>query len=136
MLKMVNLKPICHPKDTALVRLRFLLIKIGFPIILTMIFKNIQQQQIFHIFYNVLPIYQTFCPQKSSESTLRFIYLYASYSSCMHLKTYVLVFTKSKASVFHPTALKGCQGIVFTHGVRRAGGRAALKSLSGLYLKL
>ena len=43
---------------------------------------------------------------------------------------------------FYPTALKGCRGIVFTHGVRmggrpggRAGGRAAGKSLSGLYLR-
>ena len=47
---------------------------------------------------------------------------------------------------FYPTALKGCWGIVFTHGVRmggraggrpvgRAGGRAAGKSLSGLYLR-
>ena len=43
---------------------------------------------------------------------------------------------------FYPTALKGCQGIVFTHGVRmggragvRAGGRAAGNSLSGLYLR-
>ena len=39
---------------------------------------------------------------------------------------------------FYPTALKGCQGIVFTHGVRmggRASGRAARKSLSALYLR-
>ena len=39
---------------------------------------------------------------------------------------------------FYPTALKGCRGIVFTHGVRmggRAGGRAAGNSLSGLYLR-
>ena len=38
---------------------------------------------------------------------------------------------------FYPTALKGCQGIVFSHGVRmgrRSGGRAAGKSLSRLYL--
>ena len=35
---------------------------------------------------------------------------------------------------FYPTALKGCQGIVFTHGVRM-GGRAAGNSLSGLYLR-
>ena len=35
---------------------------------------------------------------------------------------------------FYPTALKGCRGIVFTHGVRM-GGRAAGKSLSGLYLR-
>ena len=41
----------------------------------------------------------------------------------------------------YPTALKGCWGIVFTHGVRmggragvRAGGRRE-KSLSGLYLR-
>ena len=45
------------------------------------------------------------------------------------------------SSVFHhfyPTALKGCRGIVFTHGVRmggRAGGRAAGNCLSGLYLR-
>ena len=41
-------------------------------------------------------------------------------------------------SSFYPTALKGCRGIVFTHGVRmggRAGGRAAGNSLSGLYLR-
>ena len=35
---------------------------------------------------------------------------------------------------FYPTALKGCRGIVFTHGVRM-GGRAAGNSLSGLYLR-
>ena len=37
-------------------------------------------------------------------------------------------------SHFYPTALKGCRGIVFTHGVRM-GGRVAGKSLSGLYLR-
>ena len=43
---------------------------------------------------------------------------------------------------FYPTALKGCRGIVFTHGVRmggrasgRVGGQAAGNSLSGLYLR-
>ena len=39
---------------------------------------------------------------------------------------------------FYPTALKGCRGIVFTHGVRlggRAIGRAVGNSLSGLYLR-
>ena len=39
---------------------------------------------------------------------------------------------------FYPTALKGCRGIVFTHGVRvggRAGGWTAENSLSGLYLR-
>ena len=39
---------------------------------------------------------------------------------------------------FYPTALKGCRGIVFTHGVRmggRVGGWAAGNSLSGLYLR-
>ena len=39
---------------------------------------------------------------------------------------------------YYPTALKGCRGIVFTHGVRmggRPGGRAAGNSLSGLYLR-
>ena len=35
---------------------------------------------------------------------------------------------------FYPTALKGCRGIVFTHGVRM-GGRAAGNSLPGLYLR-
>ena len=47
-----------------------------------------------------------------------------------------------KVFCFYPTALKGCWGIVFTYGVRmggrpvwRAGGRAAGKSLSGLYLR-
>ena len=35
---------------------------------------------------------------------------------------------------FYPTALKGCWGIVFTHGVWM-GGRVAGKSLSGLYLR-
>ena len=38
------------------------------------------------------------------------------------------------SSDFYPTALKGCWGIVFTHGVRM-GGRAAGKSLSGMYLR-
>ena len=41
-------------------------------------------------------------------------------------------------TVFYPTALKGCQGIVFTHGVRigsRSDRRAVGKSLSGLYLR-
>ena len=40
--------------------------------------------------------------------------------------------------VYYPTALKGCPGIVFTHGVRmgsQAGVRAAGKSLSRLYLR-
>ena len=48
--------------------------------------------------------------------------------------------------IYYPTALKGCQGIVFTHGVRmggrvggrpggRAGGRGTGKSLSELYLR-
>ena len=39
---------------------------------------------------------------------------------------------------FYPTALKGCWGIVFTHGVRMRGrvdGRAMGNSLSGLYLR-
>ena len=35
---------------------------------------------------------------------------------------------------FYPTALKGCQGIVFSHGVRM-GGRVVGKSLSRLYLR-
>ena len=35
---------------------------------------------------------------------------------------------------FYPPALKGCRGIVFTHGVWM-GGRVAGKSLSGLYLR-
>ena len=46
------------------------------------------------------------------------------------------------SSFYYPTALKGCRGIVFTHGVRmggrvsgRAGVRAAGNSLSGLYLR-
>ena len=46
------------------------------------------------------------------------------------------------SSHFYPTALNGCWGIVFTHGVRmvgrlggRAGGRAAGNSLSRLYLR-
>ena len=34
-------------------------------------------------------------------------------------------------SHFYPTALKGCVGIVFTHGVRM-GGQTVGKSLSGL----
>ena len=36
-------------------------------------------------------------------------------------------------AVFYPTALKGCWGIVFNHGVRVGGRRE--KSLSGLYLR-
>ena len=35
---------------------------------------------------------------------------------------------------FYPTAIKGCRGIVFTHGVRM-GGWAVGKSLSGQYLR-
>ena len=46
----------------------------------------------------------------------------------------VLVDYAVLAYCFYPTALKGCWGIVFTHGVRM-GGRAAGKSLSGLYLR-
>ena len=38
-------------------------------------------------------------------------------------------------SCFYPTALKSCRGIVFTHGVRMGGRRAAGNSLSGLYLR-
>ena len=34
----------------------------------------------------------------------------------------------------YPTVLKGCRGIVFTHGVRM-GGWAVGKSLCGLYLR-
>ena len=40
-------------------------------------------------------------------------------------------------SNLYPTALKGCQGIVFTHGVSMGwweGRRLIGKSLSGLYL--
>ena len=36
-----------------------------------------------------------------------------------------------KLNNFYPTALKGCRGIVFTHGGRRSAG----KSLSRLYLR-
>ena len=45
------------------------------------------------------------------------------------------------SSSSYPTALKGCRGIVFTHGVRMGGrsvgrvGRAVVNSLSGLYLR-
>ena len=35
---------------------------------------------------------------------------------------------------FLPHSLKGCRGIVFTHGVQMVG-RAAGKCLSGLYLR-
>ena len=49
------------------------------------------------------------------------------------------ILTKWDYFTFYPTALKGCRGIVFTHGVRmgglaveQAGGQAgAGKSLSG-----
>ena len=36
---------------------------------------------------------------------------------------------------FYPTALKGCKGIVFTHGVQMGVRRAAGNRLSGLYLR-
>ena len=39
-------------------------------------------------------------------------------------------FTASYFLVFYPTALKGCRGIVFTHGVRM-GGRASGWAVSG-----
>ena len=42
-----------------------------------------------------------------------------------------------RLSIFYPTALKGCRGIVFTHGVQmggRVGGRGG-NSLSRLYLR-
>ena len=42
----------------------------------------------------------------------------------------VHLFTNRFIDSFYPTALKGCWGIVFTHGVRmggRAGGRTAGK---------
>ena len=55
---------------------------------------------------------------------------------------YYLISGIDKNIYFYPTALKGCWGIVFTHGGRmggrasgRAGGRSARKSLSGLYLR-
>ena len=38
------------------------------------------------------------------------------------------------SSTFYPTALKGCRGIVFTHGVR-IGGQGTGKSLSRLYIR-
>ena len=42
--------------------------------------------------------------------------------------------TEIQQKPFYPTALKGCQGIVFTHDVRM-GGRVAGNSLSRLYLR-
>ena len=39
------------------------------------------------------------------------------------------------SSFFYPTALKGCRGIVFTHGVRMGGWAGGGKSLSSLYLR-
>ena len=44
-----------------------------------------------------------------------------------------ITFGGLKINSFYPTALKGCRGIVFTHGVRMGrcpGGRSG-KSLSG-----
>ena len=58
---------------------------------------------------------------------------------CVHACVGHTVFSETTTVThFYPTALKGCRGIVFTHGVRMgrwAGGRAAGKSLSGLYLR-
>ena len=65
---------------------------------------------------------------------------YSIYWSYAHFgKEYLTCNLKSIQFIgFYPTALKGRRGIVFTHGVRmggRAGGWAAGKSLSGLYLR-
>ena len=46
----------------------------------------------------------------------------------------ILILQKKITIQFLPHSLKGCRGIVFTHGVRM-GGRVAGKSLSGLYLR-
>ena len=53
--------------------------------------------------------------------------------SCLSRGYKFALFLRSATSSY-PTALKGCRGIVFTHGVR-IGGRALGKSLSGLYLR-
>ena len=44
------------------------------------------------------------------------------------------IFPNLNVFAFYPTALEGCRGIVFTHGVRMVG-RAAGNSWSGLYLR-
>ena len=66
---------------------------------------------------------------------LMFVTLKSMQRYC-RLKIAVFIFTGAHAFcyAFYPTALKGCRGIVFTHGVQmggRASGRAAGKVCLG-----
>ena len=78
----------------------------------------------------------------SSKSVLGMIYVIHGnrwsvyYFSVMLLSLYITRLPRvanDPTIHFYPTALRGCRGIVFNHGVRM-GRRAAGKSLSGLCL--
>ena len=69
------------------------------------------------------------------------IYYYVTYTSfdtppisCFISSPNCDVIVAAFMTSYYPTALNGCWGIVFTHGVRMVG-RAAGNSLSGLYLR-
>ena len=59
---------------------------------------------------------------------------YCQTASDVHVFDIGVVIHPTAVYASYPTALKGCRGIVFTHGVRM-GGRAAGNSLSRLYLR-
>ena len=74
------------------------------------------------------------------ERDLNFIWIYlsldtetTSVSLFYNIESYFVTIHRTD-KYFYPTALKGSQGIVFTHGVQ-IGGQAAGKSLSRLYLR-
>ena len=73
------------------------------------------------------------------SSNCRLVILVSPYAVWVESGTEFWVhFRSNPCTGFYPTAFKGCQGIVFTHGVwigGRAGRRAAGNRLSGLYLR-
>ena len=67
-----------------------------------------------------------------SSDKMYFVFL--TYHGLSRLKRGIIQHFIASSKDFYATALKGCRGIVFTHGVRM-GRRAGGKSLSGLYLR-
>ena len=77
-LKMVNRKPICRPKDTNTVRFRFLQIKtcfLTYSLFMSLPKYSTTTTNISHVYYDVLSTFETFCPQKVSKFTSRFIFI-------------------------------------------------------------
>ena len=80
---------------------------------------NLPSDNISWILYTYNKLFLRF----SQISVIAHLVLPAGWGSCL-----------TRLAVFYPTALNGCWGIVFTHGVRMVG-RAAGNRLSGLYLR-